>query len=60
MKEPKQNGNGKAICLPFPLLNCVWLFVTAWIIALRGSSIHGLLQVKILEWVAIPFSSGSS
>ena len=24
------------------------------------SSIHGILQVKILEWVAIPFSRGSS
>ena len=25
-----------------------------------GSSVHGLLQARILEWVAIPFSSGSS
>ena len=25
-----------------------------------GSSVHGLLQEKILEWVAIPFSRGSS
>ena len=25
-----------------------------------GSSIHGLLQARILEWVAIPFSRGSS
>ena len=25
-----------------------------------GSSIHGVLQAKILEWVAIPFSRGSS
>ena len=25
-----------------------------------GSSIHGTLQVRILEWVAIPFSRGSS
>ena len=24
------------------------------------SSVHGILQKKILEWVAIPFSSGSS
>ena len=27
---------------------------------LPGSSVHGILQARILEWVAIPFSSGSS
>ena len=25
-----------------------------------GSSVHGILQARILEWVAIPFSSGFS
>ena len=25
-----------------------------------GSSVHGILQVKMLEWVATPFSKGSS
>ena len=25
-----------------------------------GSSVHGILQVRILEWVAFPFSRGSS
>ena len=25
-----------------------------------GSSVHGILQARILEWVAIPFSTGSS
>ena len=28
--------------------------------SLPGSSVHGILQVGILEWVAIPFSRGSS
>ena len=28
--------------------------------SLPGSSIHGFLQARILEWVAIPFSRGSS
>ena len=27
---------------------------------LRGSSVHGILQARILEWVAISFSGGSS
>ena len=25
-----------------------------------GSSVHGVLQARILEWVAMPFSRGSS
>ena len=25
-----------------------------------GSAIHGILQARVLEWVAIPFSRGSS
>ena len=28
--------------------------------SLPGSSVHGILQVRILEWVAISFSRGSS
>ena len=28
--------------------------------SLQGSSVHGILQARILEWVAIPFSRGSS
>ena len=27
---------------------------------LPGSSVHGILQARILEWVMIPFSRGSS
>ena len=25
-----------------------------------GSSVHGILQARILEWVAVPFSRGFS
>jgi len=28
--------------------------------SLSGSSVHGILQVRILEWVAMPSSRGSS
>ena len=28
--------------------------------SLPGSSVHGILQASILEWVAIPFSRGTS
>ena len=36
------------------LLSCVRLFVTPWTI------VHGILQTRILVWVAGPFSRGSS
>ena len=26
----------------------------------QGSSVHGILQARILEWIAVPFSRGSS
>ena len=35
-------------------LSCVQLFVTPWTL------VHWILQARILEWVAYPFSSGSS
>ena len=28
--------------------------------SLPGSSVHGILQARILEWVAMPFSRGAS
>ena len=28
--------------------------------SLPGSSVHGILQVRVVEWVTIPFSTGSS
>ena len=49
-----------------------WTHVTAVVVALAtqscptatcslpGSSVHGILQARILEWAAIPFSRGSS
>ena len=41
-------------------LSRVWLFVTPWTISLPDSFVHGILQARILEWVAISFSRGSS
>ena len=40
-------------------LSRVWLFVTPMDYSLPGSSVHGISQAKILEWVAIFFSRGS-
>ena len=44
------------------VLSCfsrVRLFVTLWTVP-AGSSVHRIFQVRILEWVAMPFSRGSS
>ena len=38
----------------------VQLFVTLWTVAHQDSSVHGMLQARILEWVAMPSSRGSS
>ena len=38
----------------------VWLFCDSMDCSLPGSSVHGILQAIILEWVAISFSRGSS
>ena len=37
----------------------LWLFATPWTVSPPGSSVHGILQARILEWVAISFSRGS-
>ena len=43
------------------MLSCfsrVQLFAALWTV--HGYSVHGILQARILEWVAMPFSRGSS
>ena len=39
-------------------LSCVWLFVIPMDCSLPGSSVHGIFQARILEWVAVSFSRG--
>ena len=41
------------------LLTHVWLY-DPMDCSPPGSSVHSILQARILEWVAIPFSRGSS
>ena len=41
--------------------SCVRFFATPWTVSsLPGSSIHGIIQARILEWVAISSFRGSS
>ena len=45
------------------MINCfshVWLFVTLQNVACQAPLPHGILQARILEWVPMPSSTGSS
>ena len=42
------------------LISHVWLFCNLMDCSLPGSSVHGISQARVLEWVAISFSRGSS
>ena len=54
---PLQLGSSSFL---FQLLSCVQLFCDPTDCSLPGSSDHGISKVRIVEWVAIPFSRASS
>ena len=41
-------------------LSCVWLFATPWTIVCQAPLLMGIFQAKLLEWIAMPSSRGSS
>ena len=47
------------VCMYKCLLNCVRLFYDPMDCSPPGSSIHGIFQARILEWLAIAFSRES-
>ena len=59
---------GREVVREYSEINCVHVLVAQSCPALcdpmdyspPGSSIYGISQARILEWVAIPFSRGSS
>ena len=48
-----------SVCV-WELLTCAWLLVTPWTVAHQAPLSMGILQARILKWVAISFSRGSS
>ena len=55
--------NQRARCSRWYMLSCfsrVWLFATPWTVALEAPLSMGFSRQEYLEWVAIPFSRGSS
>ena len=61
-----RNSNSKLASFLTYQFSSVWplshvqLFVTPWTLAHQASLSMGILQARILEWVAMPSSSGSS
>ena len=58
-----QEATVVAVCVGvLNCFSCVQLFATPWRggYSLPGSSVHGILQARILEWVVIPFPKRSS
>ena len=41
-------------------LSCVWLFATPWTAAHEAAVSMGILQARILEWIAMPSTRDSS
>ena len=48
------------VCVCTQSVNHVWLFCDLVDCSLQGSSVHWILQARILEWVSISSSRGSS
>ena len=53
-------GGDRRDCLPAQSLQSCLALCDPMECSLPGSSVHGILQVRILEWVAISFLRGSS
>ena len=55
----KQNGNYNLVCMCAKLLQSCLILCNPDC-SPPGSSVHGILQARTLEWVAMPSSRGSS
>ena len=60
LPAPSPNHMLKSCVLCAQLLSRVWLFCDPRDCSPPDSSVHGIPQARILEWVAIPFSRVSS
>ena len=57
LRKPFVYHGCTCVCLS---LSWVWLFATPWTVALQGPLSKGVFQERLLEWVTILFSRGSS
>ena len=59
MGSESQRGASQVACV-LSRFSRVQLLATLWPVSPHGSFVHKILQARILEWVAISFSRGSS
>ena len=48
------------VCMLRRFSHVNWLFATPWTVAYRGSSVHGISQARIPEWIVVSSFRGSS
>ena len=49
------------VCMCACMISHVWLFVNPWTVCgPPGSSVHGIFQARILKWITVSYSRGSS
>ena len=48
------------MCAVLSCFSCVRLFATIWTVAPQAPLSMGIIQARILDWVAMPSSRGSS
>ena len=58
--EGVQEGRGHMYACMLSHISCVRLFATLWTVAHRAALPMEILEARILEWVAMPSSRGSS
>ena len=60
MRKIRTNKTQSECCVVLGCSSGVWLFATPWTVAHQAPLSLGILQARILEWVAMPSSRGSS
>ena len=63
IQSPRKKHNGRESfkeCDHACMLSLVRFFATPWTVSHQPPLVHGIFQARILEWVAISFSRGSS
>ena len=60
LRKCKVFKNAKRFCCCCLVAQTSLTFATPWTVAQPGSSLHGIFQARILEWVAILFSRGQT
>ena len=56
---PGKSHAGRSLLLLLSRFSRVRFFPTPWTVVYPSSSVHGIFQARVLEWVAISFSRGS-